>query len=101
MIFASVIPCSPVQQFAFPLFAIIARHTPDWILSLSRRTGAAFCTASLTAREAAIVNRIDSKVGTLEAGKEADVIVVDGNPIDDLNVLSKVKMTFVRGNRLV
>jgi len=52
-------------------------------------------------REAAIVNRIDSKVGTLEAGKEADIIVVDGNPIDDLSALSKVKMTFVRGNRLV
>ena len=49
-------------------------------------------------REAAIVNRIDSKVGTLEAGKEADIIVVDGNPIDDLGALSKVKMTFVRGN---
>ena len=53
------------------------------------------------AREAAIVNRIDSKVGTLEVGKEADIIVVDGNPIDGLNALSKVKMTFVRGNRLV
>lgn len=52
-------------------------------------------------REAAIVNRIDSKVGTLEAGKEADIIVVEGNPIDDLNALSNVKMTFVRGNRLV
>jgi imidazolonepropionase-like amidohydrolase len=52
-------------------------------------------------REAAIVNRIDSKVGTLEAGKEADIIVVDGNPIDDLNALSRVQMTFVRGARLV
>ena len=52
-------------------------------------------------REAAIVNRIDSKVGTLEAGKEADIIVVEGNPIDDLGALSKVKMTFVRGTRLV
>jgi imidazolonepropionase-like amidohydrolase len=52
-------------------------------------------------REAAIVNRIDSKVGTLAVGKEADVIVVDGNPADDLGCLSKVKMTIVRGNRLV
>ncbi len=51
-------------------------------------------------KEAAIVNRIDSKVGTIEVGKEADVIVVDGNPIDDLGALSKVKMTFVRGTRL-
>jgi imidazolonepropionase-like amidohydrolase len=52
-------------------------------------------------REAAIVNRLDTKVGTIEAGKEADIIVVEGNPIDELSALSKVKMTFVRGHRLV
>jgi len=51
-------------------------------------------------REASIVNRIESKVGTIEVGKEADVIVVDGNPVDDLSALSKVEMTFVRGCRL-
>ena len=52
-------------------------------------------------REAAVVNRIDSKTGTLEAGKEADLIVVDGNPIENLSALENVKMTFVRGARLV
>jgi imidazolonepropionase-like amidohydrolase len=52
-------------------------------------------------REAAVVNRIDSKTGTLEVGKEADLIVVDGNPIENLSALEKVKMTFVRGARLV
>lgn len=51
-------------------------------------------------KEAARVARIDSKVGTIEVDKEADIIVVEGNPIDDLGTLSKVKMTFVRGNRL-
>ena len=52
-------------------------------------------------REAAVVNRIDSKTGTLEVGKEADVIVVDGNPMENLSALANVKMTFVRGARLV
>jgi imidazolonepropionase-like amidohydrolase len=52
-------------------------------------------------REAAVVNGIEGKVGTLEVGKEADIIVVDGNPIDDLGALSKVKMTLVQGKRLV
>jgi imidazolonepropionase-like amidohydrolase len=52
-------------------------------------------------REASIVNRIDSKVGTIEVGKEADIIVVAGNPLDDLSALTKVTMTFVRGHRLV
>jgi imidazolonepropionase-like amidohydrolase len=52
-------------------------------------------------REAAVVNRIDSKTGTLEAGKEADIIVVDGNPLEDLSALAEVEMTFVRGARLI
>jgi imidazolonepropionase-like amidohydrolase len=52
-------------------------------------------------RDAAAVNGIEAKVGTLEVGKEADIIVVDGNPIDDLGSLSKVTMTLVQGNRLV
>ncbi len=52
-------------------------------------------------REAAIVNGIEAKVGTIDTGKEADIIVVDGNPLEQLDALSKVKMTFVRGNRLL
>ena len=51
-------------------------------------------------REAAIMNRLDDKIGTLEAGKEADVTVVDGNPLDDLQDLARVRMTFVRGSQL-
>jgi imidazolonepropionase-like amidohydrolase len=36
---------------------------------------------------AAEVCRIDDKVGTLEAGKLADVLVVDGNPLNDITIL--------------
>jgi imidazolonepropionase-like amidohydrolase len=50
-------------------------------------------------REAAILNRIDDKVGTLEKGKEADVIVVDGNPLEDLEALGRVQTTLLRGAR--
>lgn len=49
----------------------------------------------------AALNSLDDKLGTLEAGKLADVIVVDGNPLEDLSALEKVKMTFVGGKRLV
>jgi imidazolonepropionase-like amidohydrolase len=31
--------------------------------------------------------RIDSKVGTLEPGKEADLLVIDGNPLEDIKIL--------------
>jgi imidazolonepropionase-like amidohydrolase len=38
-------------------------------------------------REAARLTRIVDRVGTLEPGKAADLIVVDGNPIDDISRL--------------
>lgn len=48
-------------------------------------------------REAAAMNGIDDVVGTLEVGKEADLIVVDGDPVDELEALARVQMTFVKG----
>lgn len=50
---------------------------------------------------AAALNKLDSKLGTLEPGKLADVVVVDGNPLEDLFALEKVRMTFKEGKRLV
>ena len=41
---------------------------------------------------AARLSKLESKLGTLEAGKEADVIVVDGDPIADLAALDHVQM---------
>lgn len=50
---------------------------------------------------AAKISRLESKLGTLSAGKLADVVVVEGNPLGDLDALEHVKMTFVAGKRLV
>ena len=49
---------------------------------------------------AAQVNKLDKKIGTLEPGKLADVIVVDGNPLEDIDAIGRVRMTFVEGKRL-
>jgi imidazolonepropionase-like amidohydrolase len=50
---------------------------------------------------AAKMNKLDGSLGTLEAGKIADVIVVEGNPLEDLFALEKVTATYVNGKRLV
>ena len=41
--------------------------------------------------------RLDKEIGTLEPGKIADIIVVDGNPLEDILQLSHVSMTFCGG----
>ncbi len=50
---------------------------------------------------AARVNGVDKKFGTLQAGKDADLIVVDGNPVADLDALERVQMAFIGGKKMV
>jgi imidazolonepropionase-like amidohydrolase len=50
---------------------------------------------------AAGINRLDRQLGTLEPGKTADVIVVIGNPLEDLDALTKVQMAYLGGRRMV
>lgn len=47
------------------------------------------------------ISRMDSKIGTLEAGKLADVIVIDGNPLESLDALEHVQMTFIGGKKMI
>ena len=54
---------------------------------------------SITIR-AARLSKMDASIGTLETGKEADLIVVDGNPDEDLFALERVCQTYVAGRRL-
>jgi imidazolonepropionase-like amidohydrolase len=50
---------------------------------------------------AARISRLQDKLGTLEAGKEADLIVIDGNPLEDLDALEQVRMTFIAGKKML
>ena len=39
-------------------------------------------------------------IGTLEAGKMADIVLIDGNPLTNINDLLKVMVT-IKGGRIV
>ena len=51
-------------------------------------------------RDAARSCRIDSLVGVLEPGKQADALVVSGNPLNDLSDLRRVVDVFLAGDRV-
>jgi len=48
-------------------------------------------------RNAAYVCRLDDTLGTLEVGKQADVLVVEGNPLEDLDALTRVQLVVHAG----
>jgi imidazolonepropionase-like amidohydrolase len=48
-------------------------------------------------KNAAIVSGIEDQVGTLEAGKIADVLVVSGDPLEDLENLTNLRLVIHNG----
>jgi imidazolonepropionase-like amidohydrolase len=48
-------------------------------------------------RHAAQVCKLEDQLGTLEPGKLADVLVVEGNPLEDLQTLTNVRLVIRQG----
>ena len=48
-------------------------------------------------RTGAEIIHLSDRLGTIQPGKLADIIVVDGNPDEDLKALRKVKTVFING----
>lgn len=61
-----------------------AGMTPMQIIVAATRNGARVC-------------RLDDRLGTLEVGKLADVLVVDGDPLQDLGALENVRLVIHGG----
>jgi imidazolonepropionase-like amidohydrolase len=61
-----------------------AGMTPMQIIVAATRNGARSC-------------NIESELGTLEKDKLADVLVVDGNPLVDVHVLTKARLIVREG----
>jgi imidazolonepropionase-like amidohydrolase len=49
---------------------------------------------------AAKLLRADSRIGTIEKGKEATLLIVDGNPLQDVRALSSISAVFLKGERV-
>jgi imidazolonepropionase-like amidohydrolase len=45
--------------------------------------------------------RADSRIGTIEKGKEASLLIVDGNPLQDVHALSSISAVFLKGERVI
>ncbi|MDT9598856.1 amidohydrolase family protein [Sphingosinicella rhizophila] len=52
-------------------------------------------------KTSAEIMRMGDRLGTIERGKLADIIVVDGNPDQDLSALKKVRTAFVNGRLML
>jgi ABC-2 type transport system permease protein len=49
---------------------------------------------------AAKLLRADRRIGTIEKGKEATLLVVDGNPLQDVRALSSISVVLLKGERV-
>ena len=53
-----------------------------------------------TTLNAAKLLRADNRIGTVEEGKEATLLVVDGNPLQDIHALSAISVVLMKGERV-
>ncbi len=50
---------------------------------------------------AAGLSKLDKKLGSLATGKDADIIVMAGDPLADLKALEQIEMVFIAGKQMI
>lgn len=94
-----VLPGGEYGLFQMPFHGENAKDLQLFVEDLGYTPHEAICAAT---REAAHLMRMEKELGTLEKGKLADLVVVDGDPIKDIRVLQdKAKLTAVVKDGLV
>jgi imidazolonepropionase-like amidohydrolase len=69
----------------------------NFLPSIGMSNAEAILNVTRTAAEAC---GIEDVTGTLEAGKDADIVVVDGNPLEDIHAIHRVVAVFAKGTQL-
>jgi imidazolonepropionase-like amidohydrolase/ABC-type multidrug transport system permease subunit len=49
---------------------------------------------------AARLLRAENRIGSIQKGNDADVLLVDGNPLEDINAIERISIVFFKGERL-
>ena len=77
-----------------------AAGLPPYLQEMEFLRGSGMTTMQLlvaATRSGAIMANVTGEVGTLEVGKSADIIVVEGDPIADLQALNNVRVVIQGG----
>jgi imidazolonepropionase-like amidohydrolase len=55
----------------------------------------------MATRNSAELNNVADTLGTLEAGKLADVVVINGDPLKNVKDIRNVEQVYIDGQRLL
>ncbi len=93
-----VLPGGEYGLFQMPFHGENAKDLELFVSDLGFTAHEAICAAT---RDAAHLMKMEKDLGTLEPGKLADLVVVDGNPLEDIRVLqdmSNIAIVIKDGN---
>jgi len=83
-----VLPGGEYGLFQMPFHGENAKDLELFVSDLGFTPHEAICAAT---RDAAHAMKMEKELGTLEVGKLADLVIVDGNPLEDIRVLQDLK----------
>jgi imidazolonepropionase-like amidohydrolase len=49
---------------------------------------------------AARLLRLENRIGSIQAGYDADMLVVDGNPLEDISATERISLVVFKGERI-
>jgi imidazolonepropionase-like amidohydrolase/ABC-type multidrug transport system permease subunit len=49
---------------------------------------------------AARLLRVENRIGSIQKGNDADLLLVDGNPLEDINAIERISLVFFKGEHL-